>query len=42
MLGGIFDPQRGDLIAGWRKLHDEEFSKLLLPLNIIRTKDDGE
>ena len=41
-MGRIFGPQRGDLIAGWRKLHDEEFSKLLLSLNIIRAKDDGE
>jgi len=40
VLAGIFGPQRGDMKVGRKKLHDEEFSKLLLSLNIIRTKDD--
>jgi hypothetical protein len=35
-------PAEGDVITGRRKLHDEDCSKMLVSLNIIREEDDGE
>jgi len=40
VLGENLARRGGDLKVGRKKLHDEEFSKLLLSLNIIRTEDD--
>jgi hypothetical protein len=35
VLRRIFEPQRDEVIGGWRKLHNEEFHNLYSLLNII-------
>jgi hypothetical protein len=36
VLKGIFGPKGGEIIGGWRKLHDEELHNLYCSPNIIR------
>jgi hypothetical protein len=36
VLRRIFGPKRGELMGGWRKLHDEEVHNLYSRPNIIR------
>jgi hypothetical protein len=36
ILKGIFRPQRDEVMGGWRKLHNEEFSDLYSSPSIIR------
>jgi hypothetical protein len=36
VLRRIFAPKRDEVIAGWRKLHNEEFHKLYSSPSVIR------
>jgi hypothetical protein len=36
VLRRIFGPKKGEIIRGWRKLHNEEFHNLYSSPNIIR------
>jgi hypothetical protein len=36
VLRRIFGPKRDEIIAGWRKLHNEELHKLYSLPNVIR------
>jgi hypothetical protein len=36
VLRKTFEPKRGDVMGGWRKLHNEEFHKLYSSPSIIR------
>jgi hypothetical protein len=42
VLRRIFGPKRGEVMGGWRKLHNEEVSDLYSSLSIIRIINKDE
>jgi hypothetical protein len=37
----LFVPKRGEVVGGWRKLHDEELHNFYSSLNIVRMINQG-
>jgi hypothetical protein len=41
VLSRIFGPEKGDVMRGWRKLHNEERCNLYSSVDIIRMISEG-